>query len=462
VLAEAARIAQAAGAAVVALKSGRSAHGAKAAASHTGAMVNDDALVDAFFAAHGIWRADDVHGLVNAVELYLACGVRPAQRLVVMSHSGAVGVVCADTAERMGLPLAELDRATVQALTAIMPGFATAQNPVDLTASLLADGTMFGRTLEALAADPQGDMFLIGVPVAGEGYDVPGMAADTAAFLRRTGKPVVVSAPQASGARRLPRRRRPGVRPRDRRARRLHQVSRHARWSTPPRSAPRECRQRSGRPRTPRRLAVSARSAEPQRTTTLSEAASLALLQQAGVPVAPHRLCHSAREAVQAWRELGPDVVVKACSAAIPHKSEHGLVFLNQRSEDDVLHAYEQCVARVRALGQPLDGVLVAQRVRGQREFALGVKQDPLFGTAVMVSDGGKYVEALKDFVVLLHPFGEQDVLDQLAKLRIAPILAGVRGEPPVDLQVVARAAVALGVTPRSTPTASSPSTSTR
>jgi acetate---CoA ligase (ADP-forming) len=190
---------------------------------------------------------------------------------------------------------------------------------------------------------------------------------------------------------------------------------------------------------------VSARSTEPRRTATLSEADSLAVLQQAGVPVAPHRLCHSPREAVQAWRDLGPDVVVKACSAAIPHKSEHGLVFLNQRSEDDVLEAYEQCVARVRTLGQPLDGVLVAQRVRGQREFALGVKQDPLFGTAVMVSDGGKYVEALKDFVVLLHPFSEQDVLDRLAKLRIAPILAGVRGEPPVDLQVVARTAVALG-----------------
>jgi acetate---CoA ligase (ADP-forming) len=445
VLAEAARIAQARGAAVVALKSGRSAHGAKAAASHTGALVNDDALVDAFFTAHGIWRADDVHGLVNAVELYLACGVRPAQRLVVMSHSGAVGVVCADTAERMGLPLAELDRATVQALTAIMPGFATAQNPVDLTASLLADGTMFGRTLEALAADPQGDMFLIGVPVAGEGYDLPGMAADTAAFLRRTGKPVVVSAPQAS------------VRDAFRAAgvpvfghetdalAALHQVSRHAALLHAAAQRPARALAAAPLSTTPGRLAVSAPSAEPQHTTTLSEAASLALLQQAGVPVAPHRLCHSPREAVQAWRDLGPDVVVKACSATIPHKSEHGLVFLNQRSEDDVLNAYEQCVARVRALGQPLDGVLVAQRVRGQREFALGVKQDPLFGTAVMVSDGGKYVEALKDFVVLLHPFGEQDVLDRLATLRIAPILAGVLGEPPVDLQVVARAAVALG-----------------
>jgi acyl-CoA synthetase (NDP forming) len=352
-----------------------------------------------------------------------------------MSHSGAVGVVCADTAQRLGLPLAELDRATVQALTRIMPGFATAQNPVDLTASLLSDGTMFGRTLDALADDPQGDMFLVGVPVAGEGYDLAGMAGDTARFLQRTGKPVAVSAPQAS------------VRDAFRAAgvpvfghetdalAALHQVTRHASLAA---SAARH-------DLPPRRLAVSARSAEPQQTTTLSEADSLALLQSAGVPVVPHRLCRSPREAVQAFRELGPEVVVKACSAAIPHKSEHGLVFLNQRSEEEVLRSYEECIARVRALGQPLEGVLVAQRVRGQREFALGVKQDALFGTAVLVSDGGKYVEALKDFAVLLHPFTEQDVLDKLAGLRIAPILAGVRGEPPVDLQAVARAAVALG-----------------
>ena len=435
VLAEAARLARGRGAAVVALKSGRSAHGAKAAASHTGAMVNDDALVEAFFESHGIWRADDVHGLVNSVELYLACGMRAAQRLVVMSHSGAVGVVCADTAEKLGVPLAELDRGTVQVLARIMPGFATAQNPVDLTASLLSDGTMFGRTLEALATDPQGDMFLIGVPVAGEGYDVRGMAADTAAFLRRTGKPVAVSAPQASVRNAFRAAGVPVFGHETDALRALHQVSRHAALAC-------AATQRDTAPSSP---AASARSAEPHRTTTLNEADSLALLQSAGVPVVPHRLCRSAREAVQAFRELGPEVVVKACSAAIPHKSEHGLVFLHQRSEEDVLRSYEECVARVRALGQALEGVLVAQRVLGQREFALGVKQDALFGTAVMVSDGGKYVEALKDFAVLVHPFTEQDVLDKLARLRIAPILAGVRGEPPVDLQVVARAAVALG-----------------
>jgi acetate---CoA ligase (ADP-forming) len=431
-LAQVARVANARGAAVVALKAGRSAHGAIAAASHTGALVNDDTMVDAFLERHGIWRAADVHGLVNAVELYLACGLRAAQRLVVMSHSGAVGVVCADTAERLGLPMAELDRDTLQSLARIMPGFATAQNPVDLTASLLTDGSMFARTLDVLAADPQGDMFMIGVPVAGEGYDIAGMANDTTNFLRTTGKPVAVSAPQASVRAAF---RAAGVpvfgHETDALAA-LRQVSGHALLQA--RAAQRDS------------LApVAAIAVSPGTTPLLSEAESLALLARAGIPVVPHRLCSTAREAVDAWRELGPQVVVKACSAAIAHKSEHGLVFVDCRSTDDVAQAFEECVTRVKRMEQPLDGVLVARRVRGQREFALGVRQDPLFGTVVMVSDGGKYVEALRDFAALLYPFSEDDVLEKLAQLRVAPVFAGVRGEPPVDLQAVAQAAVALG-----------------
>jgi len=437
VLAQVARVANARGAAVVALKSGRSALGAKAAASHTGALVNDDTLIDAFFEAHGIWRAEDVHGLVNAVELYLACGMRLAQRLVVMSHSGAVGVLCADTSEKLGIQLADLSPSTIQDLTGIMPGFATAQNPVDLTASLLSDGSLFRRTLDALSGDSQADMFLIGVPVAGEGYDLAGMATDTADFMQSTGKLVVVSAPQASVRKVFREAGVPVFNHESDALTALRQVSRHAALLRSKASRDIDLQptvQDSGLP-------------PPINGTilTLSEAASLALLDSASVPVVPHRLCNSQSEAIKAFRELGPTVVVKACSAAIPHKSEHGLVFLNQRSEEEVIKAYEECVARVRALNMPLDGVLVARSVRGQREFALGVKQDAMFGTAVMVSDGGKYIEALNDFAVLLHPFTEQEVIQKLTRLRIAPILAGVRGEPPLDLQAIAKAAVALG-----------------
>lgn len=433
-LAEVARLAGTRGAAVVALKSGRSAHGAKAAASHTGAIVNDDVVVDAFFERHGIWRAQDVHGLVNATELYLASGLRAAERLVVMSHSGAVGVLCADAAEHLQLPLANLCAQTVRNLTEIMPSFASAQNPVDLTASLLTQGDMYARTLEALAADPQADMFLIGVPVAGEGYDITGMARDTARFVGATGKPTVVSAPQASVRRAFHEAGVPVFGHESDAIAALHQVSRHARLQQ-------AAQRRSSLPSSTSLAAIQITAAE---TSTHSEAASLAILEQAGLPLAPYRLCRSGDEVIQAWLAFGPEVVVKACSAHIPHKSEHGLVFLGLQTEQQVREAHEACVTRVQQMGLPPEGVIVAQRVRGRREFALGVRQDPLFGTIVMVSDGGKYVEALRDFAVLLYPFSGQDVIDKLMQLRIAPILAGVRGEPPVDLNVVARSAVAL------------------
>ena len=433
-LAEVARLASARGAAVIALKSGRSAHGAKAAASHTGAIVNDDVVVDAFFERHGIWRANDVQGLVNAVELYLASPPRAAEHLVVMSHSGAVGVLCADAAATLGLPLAELGQPVIDALAGIMPSFATAQNPVDLTASLMTQGDMYADTLGALAADPQADMFLIGVPVAGEGYDVPGMARDTARFAAARNKPCVVSAPQASVRQAFRDAGVPVFSHETDAINALHQWSRHGMLM-----------QQSAARHALRAPSLDARPLPDGDDPLLSEADSLALLGAAGIPTVAHRLCRNADEVIAAWRALGPQVVVKACSARIPHKSEHGLVFVDVQTADQVRDAWTACAERVAAMGLPLDGVIVAQRVRGRREFALGVRQDPLFGTVVMVSDGGKYVEALRDFVVLLHPFSESDVIAKLARLRIAPVLAGVRGEAPLDLNVVARTAVALG-----------------
>lgn len=433
-LAEVARLARERGAAVVALKSGRSAHGAKAAASHTGAIVNDDVVVDAFFERHGIWRAQDVHGLVNATELYLASGLRAAQHLVVMSHSGAVGVLCADAAARLQLPLAELSADTVRKLASIMPSFAAAQNPVDLTAALMTQGDLYARTLDALAADPQADMFLIGVPVAGAGYDIAGMARDTAHFAHVTSRPTVISAPQATVRQAFRAAGVPVFGHESDAIAALHQLSQHAQLQQ-------AAARRSALPHKAPLAAIPLASAQ---TATLSEADSLAILAQAGIPLAAYQRCRTVDEAVQAWRALGPEVVLKACSAQIPHKSEHGLVFLGLHSEPQVVQAYAACVARVQSMGLPFEGVIVAERVHGRREFALGVRQDPMFGTVVMVSDGGKYVEALRDFAALLYPFDEQDVIDKLTQLRIAPILAGVRGEPPVELDVVARAAVAL------------------
>jgi acyl-CoA synthetase (NDP forming) len=174
----------------------------------------------------------------------------------------------------------------------------------------------------------------------------------------------------------------------------------------------------------------------------LNEADSLALLSQAGVPVVAHRVCHSAADAITAWSGMAGPVAVKACSEGLPHKSEYGLVFLNVDDGRAVCAAFESCRKGMEKLGVPFDGVIVARMERGRREFAIGGKIDPVFGPVIMVSDGGKYIEAMPDFCLLVPPFDAAEVTSALKGLRVAPLFAGVRGEPPMDLDALCDAVV--------------------
>ena len=110
-----------------------------------------------------------------------------------------------------------------------------------------------------------------------------------------------------------------------------------------------------------------------------------------------------------------------------------------------IRQAYEQCRRALEENGLSFDGVIVAAMARGRREMLIGAHRDPIFGPVVVVGDGGKYVEAMPDVRVLLAPFGAEDVRRALHTLRIAPVLGGVRGEPPLDVDAYCDAAVAVG-----------------
>jgi hypothetical protein len=157
--------------------------------------------------------------------------------------------------------------------------------------------------------------------------------------------------------------------------------------------------------------------------------------------VVEHRLCRSEDQARAAFAALGPKVVVKACSASVPHKTELGLVRVGLNSEEEVIRAFRDFKPKIPAA----DGVLVARHAAGRRELALGARIDSSFGPVVLVGDGGIYLEALKDFRLLLPPFSEREALDALAQLRIAPLLAGARGQPALDIGAFATMAVRLG-----------------
>ena len=430
-LAEAARVARERNLPIVALKSGRSAAGQEAAQSHTGALASEDRTVDAFLADHGIWRAESMVDLVDTAQLYLKGWKPKGRRLVAISNSGAVCVLTADAASIANMPLDPLSAATQAELKTILPGFATTTNPVDITAALLSNSRLFGSILPPIARDPAADAFLVGIAVAGTGYDVAAFASDTARFAAETGKPLVVAAPQQSVSDQF-KALDLAVYPTEGQAvRALGQFLSHAELQkeTVLRNPP--------APKKPRPANASA---------MLDEAASLALLATCGVKVARHTLCASEEQACAAFNALGGmPVVVKGCTADASHKSELGLVRVGLTDATGVAEAYKEIAAAARAENITLSGVIVAELVRGRRELMIGARFDPVFGPVLLVGDGGKYVEAMPDAQVLLPPFDALQVERALRRLRIAPLLDGVRGEPALDVAAFCRSAVAVG-----------------
>ena len=423
-LASAAERARSRGVPMVALKAGRTARGQKAAASHTGALASEDRVVDAFFERHGIWRAADPKELVAAAALYARGRPARGKRMVVISNSGASCVMAADYADQRGIPLSNLSPQARAKLKAVLPGFAALENPIDFTGALLGRPDLFGAVLPIVGDDGESDLVMVALPVAGAGYDVARFSRDLRDFEKTYGHAVAVAAPQASV-------RAPfeaaGIAAfeHEREAMdALVQFAEHgARMAQPPR-APMAAVPRAGP------------------TRFLSELDSLSLIQKAGLPVIEHRLCRSVDEVRAAMAAFGPSIVMKGCSPDIAHKSDQGLVAFDPADPEA---EYQRQLTQIKKLGARCDGVIVARRAPKGRELALGARLDPQFGAVVLLGDGGIYLEALKDFRLLLPPFTEETALAKLAELRIAPLFAGLRGERPRDTAAVARMAVRLG-----------------
>jgi acetate---CoA ligase (ADP-forming) len=418
---------------IIALKSGRSEAGRQAAQSHTGALANEDRVVDAFFERHGIWRAPDMRGLVEATELYLKGWKPGGRRLVAISNSGAVCVMTADAATAVGMPMAKLSAETDRKLKGILPSFATTTNPIDLTAALLSNSRLFGDILPVLAEDPAADAFLIGVPVAGPGYDVEAFARDAAAFGKQTAKPLVIAATQKSVADQFTAEG-SSVFPTETEAvSALYQFLAHRELMT--RTKARKAQRQGDR----------AKLISSASTTMLNEADSLALLAERGIPVVAHHLCRSRPEAVAAFEAIGGPVVVKGCSADIAHKSELGLVKLGVTTCEQAGEIWSQMENIIRKQGARFDGVIIAAMAGGRREIMIGAHRDPVFGPVVAVGDGGKYVEIFRDTALLLPPFSNDEIREALGKLKIAPLFTGVRGEAPMDVDALSDAVLRIG-----------------
>jgi len=415
---------------VIAMKVGVSEQGVAAIASHTGSLAGSDAVFDAVFAENNVHRARTLDELVDVA---YACsgGVFPkSPRLGVVTLSGGVGIQMADAAAELGLELPRMPDAAQQKVLAMVP-FAGPANPVDTTAQVVNDWSMFTKILGIVADEGAVDSLVSFLAHMGT---TPGlMDRLKPAFLevrqRFPDRVFVLCA-------RMPREMADaftalGFLIFEDPTRAIAAVAALARLQ-------------AGFGKV--RAAVQMGPGRALPSGPINEAEAKQLLAAAGVPFAPERTARTREEAVAAAREIGFPVVLKVLSPDIAHKSEAGGVVLGLQDADAVGSAYDAMMARVRAREPDarIEGALVARMIEGGVETVIGIKRDPVFGPVVMFGLGGVYVEVLKDVTLRLAPVDREVAREMIRSIKGFPLLAGARGRPPADLVALADVIVAL------------------
>jgi len=421
---------------IIAVKSGRTASGARAASSHTGALAGMDSATDALLAQYGVIRVDTVEELFDLAMAFSLLPLPEGDRVAIVTNAGGPGIIIADACEATGLRVTELSAETQRALRTYLPEEASVRNPVDMIASATASD--YRRALIEVLQDESVDGAIAAfVPPLGVSQrDVA--AAIVEARRAVPGKPILAVLMGREG---LPQGRAelkdvgvPAYIFPESAARALAAMVRYSRWVHRPAGNVVEYEMDDD---------TIARIIDTQRTAGggyLSSDDARTVLRAAGIPVVEARLAITAEEAVAAATTLGLPVVLKVVSPDVVHKTDVGGVELDLRTTDDVRAAFDRIIERVRAArpAAEVEGVMVEQYVRGGRETIIGLSTDPSFGAVLMFGLGGIYVEALRDVVFRVQPLTDIDAHEMTHQIRGAKLLGGIRGEPPVDREAIA------------------------
>ena len=435
-LAAAAR-ARAAGKPVVLLHPGTSSAARESAATHTGALAGDYALMRAKVERAGVIMAETLQELGDIAEIAVRCPALPAGASAVLGESGAFKALTLDLAERLELPLAPLGDADSPALRAALPPFVPVSNPLDITAQGLSEPAIYTRCLEALLDDPRVGTVLAGIIQAEAitcGIKFPPILA--AATAKPLTKPLIFAGLDegaAVPAERIASLRAAGIPWFPTTERALTAITRlthfAARDTTVGTAAP---------------LAVPGLAAE---AGVIPEYKAKALLGPLGIPFPKGTFAASADAAIAAADTLGYPVAMKAQAAALSHKSDAGGVILNLTDAASVRAAWDRMHASVAAYSAAimLDGVLIEGMGARGVEMIVGGRNDPEWGPIVLAGFGGVTAEILGDVRLLAADMTVDAVMAELMRLKSAAILSGYRGAPALDVPALAQLIVTLG-----------------
>ena len=428
---------------VIVLKAGRHAEGARAVASHTGALAGADAVYGAAFRRAGMLRVGSLQDLFDAAGVLAATTLARGDRLAILSNGGGFGVLATDALIDEGGHLASLGPETIQRLNATLPPTWSHGNPVDIIGD--APGRRYADALSILLQDPGIDAVVVLNCPTGVASSTDAATAVADAMQGRPRKPLIASwvgdSPPVVEARRILEASRvpvygtPGqavlafmhlVR---------HRESQRALIETPP-SVPEEFTADTA---TARAVIEQALAAGRE---WLTEPEAKAVLAAYGIPVATSRIVAGAEDAVAAANTIGFPVAIKILSPDLTHKSDVGGVALGLADAVQVRAAIEAIGVRV-AMAAPkarIDGFVVQPMIRrpNAHELILGASEDPQFGPVILFGHGGTAAEVIGDRALALPPLNMRLARDLMAQTRIHRLLTGYRDRPPADLDAVA------------------------
>ncbi len=430
---------------VVVIKSGRSARGAMAAASHTGSLAGADDVFDDVMRECGVLRAESVQEAFHWVRFLASAPLPAGEDAVIVTNGGGIGVLATDACEKFGVRLYDNQPILASTFADVMPAFGSSKNPVDLTGQ--ATGQDYARSLDAVLARP--DMHAaVALYCETALFDTAQFADLLRSVYRRykDAKPIVLALFGGE---------------------RIEAMIRELRSEGIPvfGDVYEAISVLGALYRSWRRLNEGEDTSEP--APEIDTAAIRRVLAAAGAQGRTFLLAHEAAEvavalglrmprsiiardmdqAVRAAETIGFPVVMKVVSKDIVHKSDAGGVALDLQNRAEVVDAY-QAILRSCLAHKPdavIEGVEVVEMVRAGVETIVGARQDPSFGPVAMFGLGGIYVEVMKDVSFRAAPLTARTAREMIGSIRSYPLLLGVRGERRKDIGAAADVVLRLG-----------------
>lgn len=421
---------------IAVLKLGRSEGARIAAQSHTGALVGDYARIAATLQARGVILVDTMDELLDTAGMLARYPVPDASGIAVMSDSGALVSVALDSAEPLGIDFPAPSPATYSRLREELPAFVQVSNPVDMTTQGMNDPGLFARVAETLAGDAAfGSLALFAMP--GAEQHAVARVHSLLPILKALGKPVAYAVlggdAGIAATKVLQENGISAFRTPDAALRALSHVMRYAAWLREHGARPAPVPHGARAPGLP--------------AGVMTEHHAKRLLAASGVKVPAGQVIRDAAGLRAAALELGFPLALKVQSPQVMHKTEAGGVVLDLSTPAELEAAYERMQARLRSERPDavIEGFLLERMAARGVEIAIGVKSDAEWGPTLMVALGGIWIEVLKDSVLLPAPCDAAMVRRALHRLRAYPLLTGVRGAPPADIDALVRLVVAVG-----------------